>query len=339
MSKPASIFSGGWTADKADKARCKSCHKLKPIDAYSNKQQLDLKQRIAGHQGERAKLPTAEIITCRPCTGGQVMELTCCICNKTQGLEAFGKTQRKTPDSAVICRLHTDLRFSADGDKQRCIVCVYEMGREKWAHVEWQGEESEEDDSEDEFGDRSVTNPYEASSYRHDDGDGSLSAPLRELNLASHNDAHGESAVKKSPATESDLLQSYNEAELTTGNAGKGKGKENASAWQNFAGGSRGKQGKEFTGYDNEGGAHHQIRNPSTVASEESLEIVTDGFRGRSGVSQAKGGNSRFAKAPRGPSPSLPKDSMVEKLKAARMGHTVSYSDDEDESDDEWGHA
>lgn len=151
-------------------------------------------------------------------------------------------------------------------------------------------------------------------------------------------------------------MQSYDETEVTTGNAGKGKGKENASAWQNFAGGSRGKQGKEFTGYDSKGGAHHQIRTPSTAASEESLEIVTDGFRGRSRVSQAKvclvntyleklllmhqqGGNSQFAKAPRGPSPSLPKDSMVEKLKAARMGHTVSYSDDEEESDDEWGRA
>ncbi|KAI4144073.1 MAG: hypothetical protein LQ341_002729 [Variospora aurantia] len=321
------------------RARCKSCHKLKPIDAYSNKQQLDLKQRIAGHQGERARLPTAEIITCRPCTGGQVTELTCCICNKTQGLEAFGKTQRKTPDRAVIRRLHTDLRFNTDGDKQRCIVCVYDMGREKWAHVEWQAEESEEDDSEDEFGDRSVTNPYEASSYRHDDGDGSLSAPFREIDLARHDNVHGESVVRKSPATEPDLLQSYNETELTTGNAGKGKGKENASAWQNFAGGSRGKQGKEFTGYDSKGGAHHQIRTPSTAASEESLEIVTDGFRGRSKVSQVKGSNSRFAKAPRGPSPSLPKDSMVEKLKAARMGHTVSYSDNEEESDDEWGHA
>lgn len=68
---------------------------------FSNKQQLDLKQRIAGFQGVRAKLPTAEIITCRTCTSGQTQELTCILCGEAKGLEAFGKTQRKNPDTAV----------------------------------------------------------------------------------------------------------------------------------------------------------------------------------------------------------------------------------------------
>ncbi|KAI4114803.1 MAG: hypothetical protein LQ345_004480 [Seirophora villosa] len=323
MSKPANIFAGGWSADKADrfkkiqlpdKSRCKICRKLKPINAYSNKQQLDLKQRIAGPQGERAKLPTAEIITCRPCTGGPVHELTCCICNKTQGLDAFNKTQRKTPDAA------------------RCILCVHEMGQEKWAHLEWQGEESEEDDSDEDFDSRSVTNPYDGASYQ---GDGLLSAPLKALSLTSHSNVPGQSAATKSCASGSDLLQSYDDEELTSANAAKGKGKETASDWQKFAGGSRGKAAKEFIGYDNNGRAHPQVRNPSTIASEESVEFVTDGFRGRSGVSQKKGRNSRFARVPRGPSPPLPKGHMVEKLKATRPGHTVSYSD-EDTSEEEW---
>lgn len=38
---------------------------------------------------------------CRNCVGGQTVELTCCICDKTKGLEHFSKNQRHDPDSAV----------------------------------------------------------------------------------------------------------------------------------------------------------------------------------------------------------------------------------------------
>lgn len=98
-------------ADQTSRTRCKGCHKLKAVSLYSNKQQLDLKQRIAGHQGDKAKLPTAEVITCRACTSGQTQELSCCICGEAKGLEAFGKNQRKNPDTAVTILLRGPLGF------------------------------------------------------------------------------------------------------------------------------------------------------------------------------------------------------------------------------------
>lgn len=35
------------------------------------------------------------------CTGGQVVELHCCMCDKTKGLDKFSKAQRRNPDKAV----------------------------------------------------------------------------------------------------------------------------------------------------------------------------------------------------------------------------------------------
>ncbi|KAI4177443.1 MAG: hypothetical protein LQ343_000424 [Gyalolechia ehrenbergii] len=335
MSKPANVFSGGWTPEKAakllniqlpDKTRCKGCHKLKALGLYSNKQLTDLRQRIAGPQGEKAKAPTAEIITCRTCTSGQIQELTCFICCEAKGLEAFGKTQRKNPDTA------------------RCILCVHEQGIQKWADRDWQDEDSAGEVSDEDGHSRTATtNPYETSSYQRDDAVSAVSSALKEVNLAAHNNAYDNQASKTGSTviTQSDLLGSYSEIggfSGTSGNdKGKGKEKENATPnWQNFAATQRRDEPVEFTGYDAKGGAQRQVRSPSTVASERSVEIVTDRPRGRSGPSQPKGGKHQFARVPRGPSPELRKDSMITALKAGATGRTVSYSDDED-TDDEWG--
>ncbi|KAL8716571.1 MAG: hypothetical protein Q9225_006110 [Loekoesia sp. 1 TL-2023] len=332
MTKPASIFAGGWTPEKAarlnniklpDKTRCNGCHKLKALSLFSNKQLIDLRQRIAGRQGEKAKAPTAEIITCRTCTSGQVQELTCFICGETKGLEAFGKTQRKNPDTA------------------RCILCVHEQGVQKWADREWNEGEKEGDLSDAETSGSAPTNPYASSSHQHDDGLSAVSLALKEVNLAAHNKVHGHQAAKTGSTviTNSDLLGSYSDVGLTDETSGKGKGKakENTpSNWQDFASKIRGSDVVEFTGYDSKGDAHHQIRSTSTVASDESVVIMTDAPRGRSGVPKAQGGKQQFAKVPRGPSPEMRKDSMVTALKSAATGRTVTYSDDED-TDDEWG--
>ncbi|KAL8708524.1 MAG: hypothetical protein Q9220_006576 [cf. Caloplaca sp. 1 TL-2023] len=57
MPQPPNVFAGGWSADKAAKTRCKVCRKFKTIANYSNKQQIELRQRIAGPNGEKAKSP------------------------------------------------------------------------------------------------------------------------------------------------------------------------------------------------------------------------------------------------------------------------------------------
>ncbi|KAL8680166.1 MAG: hypothetical protein Q9186_003633 [Xanthomendoza sp. 1 TL-2023] len=129
--KPANIFAGGWSEQKAQKTRCKACHKIKAMTHFSAKQQLDLKHRIAGPHGEKAASAIAEIITCRACNGGSNYEMTCVICGEPKGLAAFSKAQRKDPDNA------------------RCLLCVNEHVTEPWAHVERNEELSDEDSDND----------------------------------------------------------------------------------------------------------------------------------------------------------------------------------------------
>ncbi|KAL8788126.1 MAG: hypothetical protein Q9213_001884 [Squamulea squamosa] len=93
MSKPASIFAGGWTPANA------AVH-------FSKKQQMDLKQHLA--QSEKAKSPIAEVICCRACSEKAVHELTCSICGEPKSLDGFSKAQRKDPDHAY--------RFNSDID-------------------------------------------------------------------------------------------------------------------------------------------------------------------------------------------------------------------------------
>lgn len=171
--------------------------------------------------------------------------------------------------------------------------------------MQWEGDQSEDDDSEEDVYSRTVTNPYEDVSQRtaacwvtltcqgsYQDGHGvaSISSGLKEVNLAAHNNAFGQSAANKGSTivSESDLLKSYSDEEFAGGYSGKGKGKEKAQGWQTFASEKDGKQAKEFVGYDSKGGAHRQVRSPSAVASDDSIEIVTNAPRGRSRYSHAK---------------------------------------------------
>ena len=104
------------------RTRCKVCHKIKNISNFSNKQLLDLKHRIAGVHGDKAKSPIAEIIACRACTQGSVHEMTCCICNEPKSLDGFSKAQRKDPDNAV-CRWYSIVPLNLPADLNQSGVC------------------------------------------------------------------------------------------------------------------------------------------------------------------------------------------------------------------------
>lgn len=41
------------------------------------------------------------LIECRQCTGVQIHEMTCAVCEETKGLDGFSKAQRRNPDNAV----------------------------------------------------------------------------------------------------------------------------------------------------------------------------------------------------------------------------------------------
>ncbi|KAL8910933.1 MAG: hypothetical protein Q9171_003838 [Xanthocarpia ochracea] len=296
MSKPSSIFAGGWTPAKAailnniklpEKTRCKVCHKIKNISNFSNKQLLDLKHRIAGVHGDKAKSPIAEIIACRACTQGSVHELTCCICNEPKSLDGFAKAQRKDPDNA------------------RCLLCVNQHVTEPWAHVEQ--DDDEDDSSDDQFSD-TVSNRHSNASYRYGSDVNTTTSALKAVNLSEHDKSYSCSADKKegsSVATESDLLGSYSES-------GKGKGKEK----ENFG-----------AGYGSAG-------SPWTTGSERSLQMITENRTEKSGFARPrKVGNSGFANPPPGPPQRRP-DDILDHLKATEPGRTVSYSDSSDSDSD-----
>ncbi|KAL9583371.1 MAG: hypothetical protein Q9212_002744 [Teloschistes hypoglaucus] len=301
--KPANIFAGGWTAQKAAKTRCQNCRKIKGINNFSNKQLMTLRHRIAGPGGDKAKSAIAEIITCRMCTGGPVNELTCSICGEVKGLDGFSKAQRKDPDEA------------------RCILCLHQQSEEGWAHADPNREDSEDDDSDD----SATTNPYTSVSYRTDPQVNTVSTALKEVNLSKHDKTHGEPAEAQAPTadTQSDLLGSYSDDGFTpvTSSKGKGKGKSKADDWQSFA--NEGSDKKGFSGYGSNGSAHRQNRGASSVFSEDTAAKAC----------VPKGSRARFAKIPRGNDRVVP-DNVRQQLKALATGRTVDYkygssSDDE----------
>ncbi|KAF2634989.1 hypothetical protein P280DRAFT_474087 [Massarina eburnea CBS 473.64] len=78
------------------KIKCGRCSKWLGHAQYSVKQLCDARRAIksSGHNAQYS-------INCQGCSGnGQVVELTCCFCRRTKGLEDFAKSQRKKPDSA-----------------------------------------------------------------------------------------------------------------------------------------------------------------------------------------------------------------------------------------------
>lgn len=166
-SKPYSIYSGGYTeAKKAqleatkipEKLKCKVCKKLKPKDGFSERQQSDLKQRMAKNPALGA--PSSAIIVCRLCTPGQTHELECFSCGLIKSLDGFTKAQRRHPDNAVSIP-QPDRRFgpsSLTNLCQRCILCVNADLEAPTAGNEDFGDC--ESGSDDDNSDGGVTNPY-----------------------------------------------------------------------------------------------------------------------------------------------------------------------------------
>ena len=78
--------------------KCVGCKKIKNKDSYSQKQLNDLAWKISS----KGNVPVqTALIKCRLCTGQQVTELKCSICNEVKGLDGFSKAQRRNPDGAV----------------------------------------------------------------------------------------------------------------------------------------------------------------------------------------------------------------------------------------------
>lgn len=110
---------------------CKACKKVKVQESFSKKELNDLRFMILRKQapGKRdgVRPSIRGNIRCRLCTGEQVHELTCFICEETKGLGSFAKAQRRNPDAAVC---HACLPRSPSiltGRDKRCLRCVNEQ--------------------------------------------------------------------------------------------------------------------------------------------------------------------------------------------------------------------
>ncbi|KZZ95168.1 hypothetical protein AAP_01656 [Ascosphaera apis ARSEF 7405] len=80
-----------------EKLKCSRCGKIKGQSSYSKKQLATLKSNIA--LKKKVNFHTG-CVTCAECTGQQVFELKCVLCDRTKGLESFSKAQRKDPKTA-----------------------------------------------------------------------------------------------------------------------------------------------------------------------------------------------------------------------------------------------
>ena len=85
------------------KIKCHRCEKNLPTVKFSEKQLNDFRAQIYQTYGEN----TTSRIICRKCIGGAqaIVELECTVCGKTKALDAFAKSQRKVPDTAVCAYL------------------------------------------------------------------------------------------------------------------------------------------------------------------------------------------------------------------------------------------
>jgi hypothetical protein len=89
------------------KIECSRCRKSLPHAKYSTKQLTNVRYQIKTGGDYKN-------INCQGCTGPQVVEVQCMMCNKTKGLEKFAKSQRARPDNAVCLNLLSDVLWAKD---------------------------------------------------------------------------------------------------------------------------------------------------------------------------------------------------------------------------------
>ncbi|MCJ1270565.1 hypothetical protein MMC22_010462 [Lobaria immixta] len=306
-----SYFAGGWNQAKADqldkvqvppKIRCSVCKKVKVAETYSKRQLGDLKHQIA--LGTDIKQSN---IRCRLCTGAQIHEMTCAICNETKPLEGFSKAQRRAPDNA------------------RCYVCLNDhLTTKPGLKDDWMYS-SEDEDSEDSDG---ITNNYE-STYGQTaselDGITSGMARLTSRNLEHHGGSEHGKADAGVEDTEISSVVSNKEKTPSHSTANN----PDVSNWNSYAK-ANSRRPTEYTAYDSAGVAHRQVRAPSTVASDDYASSRVPRSSKFAKVKSTEGGRG-FAKPPRAATP----PPLEPDTSRAATGRQVEYSDSE--SDDEWG--
>ncbi|MCJ1315584.1 hypothetical protein MMC15_000904 [Xylographa vitiligo] len=278
---------------------------------FSNKQLQDLKFKHL--QYGPVSLTGPGYIKCRHCTGQQVTEMECTVCDEVKPLSEFGKNHRREPDKA------------------RCRACIDEQA----ALLPGYEDVEDEDDSED-------SNDYwpdELDSTVDSDGGAPLaevSHDLTSLKLAQHDSRISSSGKIKSSAEETEKTPSANQADTKAG----------TEAWSAFASGdaqsevgdgvwtkqTHGKQAvagpsQPFTAFDPAGFPHPRFRTPSTVTSSQSW----------AGSPMASGSNnSKFPKPSKSSREAVPSSKGGLIKKRHNVAANSDYDDDDDDDDDDY---
>ncbi|KAA6414773.1 MAG: hypothetical protein FRX48_01523 [Lasallia pustulata] len=298
---PNSLRAGGYsdaTAKKLEKIvlpdliRCKECKKVKIPSSFSRKQLSDLRYRIFTFGPINGTGPA--YVKCRLCTGQQVNEMTCVVCDAVKGLDGFSKAQRRNPDKA------------------RCLECVRDhLSVEPGLEMD----EEEGSDSDDE-----VTNRFDSDDeYDHDSDAG---APLSDMSKLQLDPTNADSSSQQGSATPASAVENASQGPSTTITA-------DGTTWQEqprtrYA-------GVAFTGYDSHGVAHARIRAPSTSLTDQSWPSPTP-RSGNTSFGQSS--NRRFPKPPGAPHQGIPVIIPKKKSKGSRTLSTEGDDDDSDDDDD-----
>ncbi|MCJ1400268.1 hypothetical protein MMC11_003472 [Xylographa trunciseda] len=275
---------------------------------FSNKQLQDLKFKHL--QFGKISLSGPGYIKCRHCTGQQVTEIECTVCDEVKPLSEFGKNHRREPDKA------------------RCRTCIDEQA----ALLPGYEDVEEDDDSEE-------SNDYwrdEFESTVDSDGGAPLAEVSRELTslkLAQYDSMIGSSGKLKSSAEATEKTPSENQADIKHGTkaafaSGDAQSEVGDGVWTKQTRDKQAATGaRQFTAFDPSGFPHPRFGTPSTAASTRSWVD----YPMASGSS-----NSKFPK----PSKSLREPIPSSKGGSTKKSHNVAaesdYEDDDDDDDDDY---
>ncbi|KAI9718263.1 MAG: hypothetical protein M1812_004253 [Candelaria pacifica] len=316
-----SPFAGGWSSDKAkrleaiplpDKIKCLGCKRIRVQSAYSKKQLRDLRDIIYS-EGD-IDCTKGAYIKCRQCTGQQVNEMTCCVCDAVKGLSGFSKAQRRDPDKArcldcVAVHIDTDPDYEADSDVSNPYEdddhkSGAEDGNDQQSHV---NHDTVEDDNLEWFDSLSLTQ------QNLDNGNATASASQWSgnwNNATSETASQGGVKLERADSEYQHRLSAWEERSST-------RKKENHTA------------GKHFTAYDPEGNAHTRFRAPSTAATSDVLiDLGPSPGMGRPGPARSDG--RKFAKIP---ALKAPKKRVVYDYPLSSEEEEEAEDEDEDDSD------
>ncbi|MCJ1246286.1 hypothetical protein MMC30_003492 [Trapelia coarctata] len=314
-----SIHSGGYdelTASKVkavavpDKISCMVCKKWKANSQYSNKQLADYRFKML--QSGNPKSNGSVGVKCRICTGQQVTELTCSICDDVKPLIEFGKNHRRDPDNA------------------RCIKCIeIQAGLEPGLEDVPSDHESEPSNYWDETEEGSIISS---------DGGAPIAVHhtgLNSISLAKHDSVVGGCENFRpsigEPSTTPSEVDSALDSQISAWNkfsidSDRQSTAEDGHVW---VAQPRYKQAAytAYTGYDSTGVGHSRHRAPSTATTQSFAEIKS------SRVQSYSGNRDKFPKPSRKSSAPTPYAEMPEYAKKDRGYHLPDEDDDDDDDD------